>query len=400
VLYRPEAFEPLTDEPWDARRVAAGVREIVADADSAFADDALWPAEEWDAWTLPLPLTGLYAGAAGVVWALDVLRRRGRAETRLDLGSVAVTTLQRRRAEPSLPSGIELPAAAESGLMLGDTGVLLTAWRTTRETDVADDLLRRVRASTSSEADELMWGMPGALLAAAAMCSWTGEPRWADAWREIADALWARRDDGGMWTQRLYGEVYRGLGPPHGLVGNVLALESGHDLLLDERRNELLAQAGAVLEQTAVVEGDRATWPSAAGGGLVGDDGEIRLQWCCGAPGIVAAAAGYLPVELLLAGGRLVWAAGPHRPAKGASICHGTASGGYAFLKLFERTGDEEWLGRARRFAVHALAQVERARRERGRGRYSLWTGDLGVALFASDCLDARTAYPVLETLE
>ena len=79
---------------------------------------------------------------------------------------------------------------------------------------------------------------------------------------------------------------------------------------------------------------------------------------------------------------------------KGPGICHGTAGNGYAFLKTFERTGDEEWLLRARRFAMHALEQVER----RGRGRYSLWTGDLGVALFAADCLEARTEYPVLET--
>jgi hypothetical protein len=48
---------------------------------------------------------------------------------------------------------------------------------------------------------------------------------------------------------------------------------------------------------------------------------------------------------------------------------------------------------------VHALEQVERLREQRdGRGRYSLWTGDVGVALFAADCVDARTAYPVLDT--
>lgn len=62
--------------------------------------------------------------------------------------------------------------------------------------------------------------------------------------------------------------------------------------------------------------------------------------------------------------------------------------------------GDECWLKRARRFAVHALGQVERLRETRGRGRYSLWTGDVGVALYAADCLDCRTAYPVLDGWE
>ena len=43
--------------------------------------------------------------------------------------------------------------------------------------------------------------------------------------RESADAVWARRDADGLWTQRLYGvEPHRGLNPPHGVVGNVAAL--------------------------------------------------------------------------------------------------------------------------------------------------------------------------------
>ena len=93
-----------------------------------------------------------------------------------------------------------------------------------------------------------------------------------------------------------------------------------------------------------------------------------------------------------------VWRAGPHGREKGANICHGTAGNGYAFLKTFERTGNELWLDRARRFAVHGLEQVAHARDERGRGRYSLWTGDVGTAVYASDCLEARTLYPILET--
>ncbi len=47
---------------------------------------------------------------------------------------------------------------------------------------------------------------------------------------------------------------------------------------------------------------------------------------------------------------------------------------------------------------MHALEQVERLRAERGgRGRYSLFTGDVGVALYAADCLDARANYPVID---
>ena len=104
--------------------------------------------------------------------------------------------------------------------------------------------------------------------------------------------------------------------------------------------------------------------------------------------------------ELVLAGAELVWQAGPHGDEKGYGICHGTAGNGYALLKTFERTGDERWLERARRFAVHALEQAARLEGTRGRRRYSLWTGDVGAALFAADCLDARARYPILDTWE
>ena len=71
----------------------------------------------------------------------------------------------------------------------------------------------------------------------------------------------------------------------------------------------------------------------------------------------------------MLAGAELTWQAGPPPGnEKGPGICHGTAGNGYAFLKAFERTGDERWLDRARRFAAHALGQVRRLRSERGRG--------------------------------
>jgi hypothetical protein len=145
-----------------------------------------------------------------------------------------------------------------------------------------------------------------------------------------------------------------------------------------------------------VIEGRLANWPGVAEGPLERND-QIRVQWCHGAAGIVTTAADYLGEELLLAGAELVWRAGAHGPEKGPGLCHGTAGNGYALLTAFERTGDEEWLERARGFAVHALGQVERVRAEAGQGRYSLLTGDPGVALFAAACLDADPRFPLLD---
>ena len=72
---------------------------------------------------------------------------------------------------------------------------------------------------------------------------------------------------------------------------------------------------------------------------------------------------------------------------------------GGTFLKLLDRTRDECWLERARAFAMHAAEQVRRARALHGRGRYTLWTGDVGVALFLWSCITAESSMPVLDVI-
>ena len=98
---------------------------------------------------------------------------------------------------------------------------------------------------------------------------------------------------------------------------------------------------------------------------------------------------------LLVEAGELTWRAGPL--AGGHGLCHGTAGNGLAFLALYERTGAQQWLDRARRFAAHALEQAERERERHGFGRHSLWTGDIGAAVMAASCIDGRAGMPSLD---
>jgi lantibiotic modifying enzyme len=375
VLYAAELHQPLTETTWNERHVRDAIRAIVAEADAVYDPETLWPAHEWDGWRAALPLKNLYVGAAGVAWALDALRRRGHAETVLDPAEVARLALDAFRREPDFIAGETLPPQKRSGLLCGESGLLIVAWLLAPSDELADDLLELVRQNIGNEANELMWGVPGTLLVARTMLERKGDDRWRDAVAESVEALSAERDDEGLWTQRLYGKTFRILGPAHGLVGNVAALGDP-------------GNAAEVLARAAIVENGRANWPAA-----LDDEEEPRLQWCHGAPGIVAHASEYLDEELLLAGAELVWDAGPANDEKGAGICHGTAGNGYAFLKTFVRTGDELWLERARSFAMHAIEQVERLP-----SRYSLFTGGVGAALFAADCLEARSRYPVVDT--
>ncbi len=145
----------------------------------------------------------------------------------------------------------------------------------------------------------------------------------------------------------------------------------------------------------AMHDGGLVNWPTAADP-FWAEDFPTRVQWCHGAPGLITSLA-TLPADertddLLSAAGELTWVAGPL--VKGAGLCHGTAGNGCAFLALHARSGDDYWLDRARAFAMHALEQLESAE-----SRHSLWTGDVGVALYLSGCLDGWEGMPVLDYL-
>ena len=229
-----------------------------------------------------------------------------------------------------------------------------------------------IAANERDERCELMWGSPGTIL--------VGRELGLDVSASV-EWLHGRRDSDGLWTQQLSGHSRRFLGPAHGFAGCVLALGDVTDV-------------SETLQRFAVEEDGLVNWPGLAGMELGANrDGQIRMQWCHGAPGIVATLAHVLDEELAVAGGELTWRAGPLR--KGANLCHGTAGNGYAFLALLERTGDERWLTRARAFAMHAAAQVEHSRSEYGQGRYTLWTGDPGTALYLADCIDGGGKLPL-----
>ncbi len=176
--------------------------------------------------------------------------------------------------------------------------------------------------------------------------------------------------------------------PAHGFAGNIHALRG---FVADD---ELRTRTARLLSRTAEREGELVNWPPLDRPFAEQAD-TIRVQWCHGAPGIVVALADLMPEELALAAGELTWRAGPL--AKGPGLCHGTAGNGYAFLRLHALTGESIWLERARRFAMHAIAQVDRERDARGRGRYTLWTGDIGVAVYVRACLEGGGGFPSFE---
>jgi Lanthionine synthetase C-like protein len=364
MLFSPDAHEPLVDESWSAETARSAIASIVADAENAFDDG--WPTHpQDDGDDLAVPrLRSVYLGGAGVVAALHRLARRGFVEVRRDY----VPYLERSLEAPPDFRDVD----GERSLWMGETGIRLVLQRLAPSEANLERLSQLIAANEQDERCDLMWGSPGTILA--------GRELGLDVTPSI-EWLHGQRDEEGLWTQQLYGHRRRWLGPAHGFAGCVLALGD-------------VPGVSETLQRLVVEEDGLVNWPPVAGMRLDANrDGQIRTQWCHGASGIVATLAGILDEELAIAGGELTWRAGPLR--KGACLCHGTAGNGYAFLALLERTGDERWLTRARAFAKHALRQVEYNRSRYGCGRYTLWTGDLGTALYLADCADGAGELPL-----
>jgi hypothetical protein len=389
ALFDPERHEPLVADAWDRSAALAAIDAIVGDTRSTGRAGA-WPVHPLDDGVKD-GSRALYMGAAGMLWALAYLAREGAIAADPRWVDAALALPDAYRAAPDTSSVVP-------SYFLGEAGILLTALRARPSAALADRLLEVVQSNVHNPTLEALWGAPGTALAAVFAHELTGEDRWRVAYLENVQALessWREHagDACALWTQDLYGKQRRILGAGHGFAGNVFTFLRGRALLSEATLSAILPRAIRALCATAERDGDRANWPS--------DTGRVRffVQWCHGAPGVLTSFAG-APADpeldaLWLEAAELVWQAGPLR--KGPNLCHGTAGNGAALLATFVRTGDERWLERARRFAMHALVQVASARAKYGRGRYALWLGDIGVAVYLWQCLHGTSGLPTLD---
>jgi hypothetical protein len=388
MLYEAKRHEPLTSQPWDEQVARAAIAEILRDTLDRFSAEEFWPSH---------PLDGrpaeqrhdLYLGSAGTIWALNKLAIRDERLAAINRIWLAHSVAQ---------------SAAESGpgLLTAGTGPLLVRAMLGGIESVADELAAHIEANSDCPVLEFMWGSPGTMTAAVWLYEQTGTEIWAERFRRGAAWLWdklERVESAGchLWVQHLYGHVAPFIGAVHGFAGNAFALLRGWDLLSAAEQTRWAERLAHSLRATAILEDDGANWPQSIGRHRPKRTAPL-LQHCHGGPGIVTCLAGFPDAgidDLLLAAGELIWRAGPL--AKGAGLCHGTAGNGYAFLKLYRRSGDARWLMRARCFAMHAIGQQARDSARYGQYRYALWTGDPGLAIYLANCIAGADRFPTMD---
>jgi hypothetical protein len=386
----------LTHDAWSERGARAAIEEIVSDAISHFDPDAFWPGHPGDDGVAD-GNPSFYFGATGVIWTLDYLHRIGATEAAKDFRPVLPKLLEQTAInfESNSPAGY----AKHGSLLFGDMGTALLAMRVAPSSSLADLVHTRAEANIGLPIRELMWGMPGSMVAAIHMAEMTGEPRWRELFEMQAARLLADLEEtsqGLLWTQDLYGAKDHWLGPVHGFAGNVIPLLRGWDWLTPTQQAQVTEFVPKTLSANAWRSEAGTTW----GARSKREKPPTLCQHCHGTPGMVTtfADAPFATPDfdaLLLEAGRFTWAAGPL--TKGSNLCHGTGGNGYAFLKLYRRTKDPIWLDRARQFAMTAIVQCRGAQIAVGRGRYSLWTGDVGLAAYLWDCITGEPHFPTID---
>ena len=303
-------------------------------------------------------------GGAGVVDAFRRLRAAGLVELQRDY----VPYLEHSAVAP--PDFDD--AGAERSLWMGEVGVRLVLQRLSPSAENLKRLAELVDANAQAEQQELMWGSPGTIL--------IGRELGLDV-DEAVDWLRAQRAPDGLWMQDLYGNQRRHIGPAHGFAGCALALADGDgrlgglapvrdrrgrpDQLAARRRRAVPARAHAADPDAVVPRRARASSrPSVAGSTTISRSAAASSR---GAPGRSAKGRGS--------------ATAPRATATRCSCCSSRRATSCGL--------------RAPARSRCTRSPRSSARAEHGRGRYTLWTGDAGTALYLADCLDGTPRLPL-----
>ena len=356
--YDPTRHEPRSDScEWSEQPARATVAEIAEESVRAYHRTDGYPAHPREDGLPPGP--AFYIGASGVLWTLWYLHRKG--YTRLDEEwLIDMLTPLVERCEQEVAKFV--PAmACEVAYLFGRMPILMMLVELTGEDRWREALIGEVGRSVDAPVRELMWGRPGVLTATHLVADQTVRDEIAHLNTQNIEKLfeaWSVSTHGvRVLKEELYGGSKVFNGAVHGMAGQIFPLLQRRSTLPGDMAERATSDARRWLFESASRGEHGTNWAPEFvphGTDTAPFASSMMLQICHGAPGVIVCCR-HLESdpevdELLAEGAELTWHAGPL--SKGAGLCHGAAGNGYAFLDLFERTGETLWLERARMFAA------------------------------------------------
>lgn len=179
------------------------------------------------------------------------------------------------------------------------------------------------------------------------------------------------------WHDKVY------IGAAHGLAGILTILLHARYCITPAEMLELIQPS---VDYVLNLQMDSGNFPSSKG-----NDKDRLVHWCHGAPGVVHLMLlahqvwGSDTDKYLVAArraGELTWQRGLLK--KGPGLCHGVSGNGYAFLHLYQVTGEELWLYRATMFGQW-LTELVRQDQNIPDRPLSLFEGIAGAVHFLHD---------------
>lgn len=387
MLFEQERHEKVTTTQWSEDKVLEVIKDIFKNTISNFNPETFWPTESKEDADITCNKS-MYFGASGVLWSLiqiaDFLKEGlplNKKELINQIYSDYITSPDTKEVVPSL--------------YLGEVGILLIQYKIDPSIKIEDRLYEIIEENIENPTLEALWGAPGTMLGASYMYYWTKDKKWADLFVKNSDFLIKTLKDSVakdeiIWTQDLYGKERRFVGAGHGYYGNIFGILKQLELLSEQDQSFLIDHVVSTTKDLALTQDNLTNWPPT----LSTEREKLPLvQWCHGSPGVINSLESFPKdinedlEKLMTNAGELVWHAGPLK--KGVALCHGTDGNGISFLQLFERTSDQKWLDRARKFAMHAIGQRN--------GRYTLFTGELGLAMYLMACVKKEGKFPILD---
>lgn len=402
MLYNSERHQSLIEIPWSEETVITTIKDII---DTAYLkrdkSTGLWPIHPKDEFEgSPEFLTDFYMGATGVVWALNNLTNFYKINPEITCSVLIEIILK----EHLNLSGKE-PYEDRGSFFVGEAGIRLVKQIISPCLTNEEQLKQLIESKFNSSENELLYGLPGCLLMVNFLYERFQNPEYLTLQNKVMEKLLATREiderSGALiWVQNFQEVKIKYLGAAHGTIGNYsILLKILRKKNTQSHRKSIIQNIERLLEFYARAEDDKCNWPAKM---ATDSTANLLVHWCHGATGIVTELATEITAEessivdqLLIKAGNLIWQAGPLE--KGTSLCHGTSGSGMAFLKLYERTNDLLWLQRAQAFAMYSIDQYKKENLEAGQARFSLWTGDLGLALFLRDTLLKKARMPGID---
>ncbi|MDA8792016.1 LanC-like protein [Bacteriovoracaceae bacterium] len=387
MLYEKERHTKIKNIAWSEEIAWEKINNIFEETISSFKRKKFWKTHP-DEDNKREFLKTLYYGASGTLWGLIQISEVLNRELPFDCKKIIIDITDAYLDEPDTNEVIP-------SYFVGIVGILAIRYKITPDEKTRNLISDYISKNTTNPANEAYIGNAGTILASLFLYDWERDDHWKELFLENANYLfneWQQDKDGKwIWVQDLYGKKRKLIGAAHGFFGNVFPLLKGMDLLSEKQRKLLIERTIYTTLDSVEEDINYANWPDK----FTSEDRKMRVQWCHGAPSAIVSLSPF-PIgysdeieSILLKAGELIWESGPL--LKGVGICHGTDGNGYSFLKLHDRSGDKKWLERARSFAMHSIYQSN--------GRHTLWTGDIGLALYLISCIKKNANFPTLDYL-